>query len=48
MIPYVSTENLKNHTLSGGAYLYIGHIWEYPPPPGAVSRGNPTPLRAPG
>ena len=28
MIPYLRMENLKNHTLTRGTYLYIAHIWE--------------------
>ncbi len=35
MIPYLRTENLKNHTLSGGTYLYRPHMG-VPPPPGGL------------
>ena len=32
MIPYLRIENLKNHTLSGGTYLYSPYMGV--PPPG--------------
>ena len=33
MIPYLRIENLKNHTLSGGTYLYSPYMGVPPPPP---------------
>ena len=35
MIPYLRTQDFKNHTLYLVAHTYIVHIWEYPP--GAIS-----------
>ena len=37
MIPYLRTENLKNHTLSRGTYLYSPYMGvpTPPPPPGS-------------
>ena len=32
MIPYLGTENLKNHTLSRGTYLYSPYMGVPPPP----------------
>ena len=34
MIPYLRIGNLKNHTLSGGTYLYSPYMGVPPPPPG--------------
>ena len=34
-IPYLRTENLKNHTLFHGTYLYSPYMG-VPPPPGGV------------
>ena len=33
IIPYLRTENLKNHTLSRGTYLYSPYMGVPPPPP---------------
>ena len=35
-IPYLRTENLKNHTLFRGTYLYSPYMGVPPPPPRAV------------
>ena len=33
MTPYFRIENLKNHTLSGGTYLYSPYMGIHPTPP---------------
>ena len=40
VIPYLSIENLKNHTLSRGTYLYSPYMG-VPPPPGSVQITEP-------